>query len=218
MSKRVPGLDSEPGDKPAVRPPQRLGRAQQLRQPRPADVPEQAHRMPDAHLAGAAHQVVVHRPEPDECHAEVSPAAQQYRQALQIDPKYANAHNNLGSILLAQGKRDEALREYREAVRLQPQSASGLENLSRALATAPDPSPRDVADAVDAAERAAALTSRRDARALDVLAAAYAAAGAFDRAQNAAAAALRLLPAEPHAAEIRQRLELYRQHRRYTAP
>ncbi len=142
-------------------------------------------------------------------------AVQQYRQALQIDPKYANAHNNLGSIFLAQGKRDEALREYRETVRLQPQSASGLENLSWALATAPNPSPRDVADALDAAERAAGLTARRDARALDVLAAAYAAAGDFDRAQNAAAAALRLLPAEPLATEIRQRLELYRQRRRF---
>jgi len=142
-------------------------------------------------------------------------AVQQYRQSLQIDPKYANAHNNLGSILLAQGKRAEALREYREAVRLQPESVSGLENISWALATAPNPSPRDVADAVDAAERAAALTSRRDARALDVLAAAYAAAGDFPRAEDAAAAALRLLPAEPLASEIRQRLELYRQRRQY---
>jgi Flp pilus assembly protein TadD len=145
-------------------------------------------------------------------------AVQQYRQALQVDPKYANAHNNLGSILLAQGKRNEALREFREAVRLQPQSASALDNVSWALATAPKPSPRDVSDAIDAAEHAAALTSRRDARALDVLAAAYAAAEDFDRAQAAAAGALRLLPAEPLAAEIRRRLELYRQRRRYAAP
>jgi Flp pilus assembly protein TadD len=145
-------------------------------------------------------------------------AVEQYRQAIQIDPKYANAHNNLGGVLLAQGKRDEALREYREVVRLQPQSASGLENVSWALATGPNPSPRDVGDAVDAAERVAGLTGRRDARALDVLAAAYAAAGEFDRAQDAAAAALRLLPAEPLAAEIRQRLDLYRQRRPYVAP
>src|SRR5262249_45842819 len=121
-------------------------------------------------------------------------AVEQYRQAIQIDPKYANAHNNLGSVLLARGKRDEALREYREVVRLQPQFASGLANLSWVLATTPNPSPGDVADAVNAAERAVSVTERRDARALDVLAAAYAAAGAFDRAQNAAEAAMRLLP------------------------
>ena len=67
-------------------------------------------------------------------------------------------------------------------------------------------------------ERAVNLTGQRDARALDVLAAAYAAAGDFDRAQDLAANALRLLPAEPLAAEIRQRLDLYRQRRPYIAP
>ena len=146
-------------------------------------------------------------------------AAEQYRQAIQIDPKYANAHNNLGGVLLAQGKRDEALAAYREAVRLRPQSASGLENLAWVLATGFRPSPREIGEAVDTAERVVGLTGRRDARGLDVLAAAYAAAGDFERAQNAATAALRLLSAaEPLVTDIRQRLELYRQRRRYIAP
>ena len=146
-------------------------------------------------------------------------AAEQYRQAIQIDPKYANAHNNLGGVLLAQGKRDEALAAYREAVRLRPQSAPGLENLAWVLATGSRPSPREIGEAVDTAERVVGLTGRRNARGLDVLAAAYAAAGDFERAQNAAAAALRLLSAaEPLVTDIRQRLELYRQRRRYIAP
>ena len=146
---------------------------------------------------------------------ELDQAVEQYRQAIQIDPKYVNAHNNLGSVLLALGKWDQALREYREVVRLQPQSASGLANVSWVLATAPNSSPSDIGEAINAAERAVSLTGRRDARAFDVLAAAYAAADEFDRAQDAAAAAMRLLPAEPLAAEIRQRLDLYRQRRRY---
>jgi tetratricopeptide (TPR) repeat protein len=142
-------------------------------------------------------------------------AMEQYRQAIQIDPKYANAHNNLGGVLLALGRREEALREYREVVRLQPQSASGLSNLSWVLATGPNPSRRDVAEAVDAAESAVRLTGRQDARALDVLAAAYAATGEFDRAQEAESAALRLLPSDPLAGGIRQRLDLYRQRKPY---
>src|SRR5213594_753330 len=146
-------------------------------------------------------------------------AVEQYRQAIQIDRKYANAHNNLGGVLLAQGKRDEALAAYREAVRLRPQSASGLENLAWVLATGPHPAPREIGEAVDTAERVVGLTGRRDARGLDILAAAYAAAGDFDRAQDAATEALRLLPAaESLAAGIRQRLDLYRQRRRYIAP
>src|SRR5438093_5669579 len=145
-------------------------------------------------------------------------AVEQFRRAIAIDPEYANAHNNLGSVLLAQGKRDEALREYREAVRLRPQSASGLQNYAWALATGRNPSLRDIDEALDAAERAIGFTGRRDARGLDVLAAAYAAAGEFERAQDAASAALRLAPAEPLATEIRQRLDLYRQRRRYIAP
>jgi tetratricopeptide (TPR) repeat protein len=145
-------------------------------------------------------------------------AAEEYRQAIHIDPRYTGAHNNLGSVLLALGKRDEALREYREAIRLQPQSESGLANLSWVLATGPSPTARDAGDAIDAAERAVRVTGQRDPRALDVLAAAYAAAGEFDHAQDAATAALRLLPSEPLANEIRQRLDLYRQGRPYVAP
>jgi Flp pilus assembly protein TadD len=144
-------------------------------------------------------------------------AVYEYRQAIQIDPSYANAHNNLGSVLLSQGKTAEAAREFREAVRLQPQSASGLANLAWVLATAPRAAERDPGQAVDVAERVVDLTGRRDARALDVLAAAYASAGRFDRAQDAVGAALRLMPTEPLASEIRQRQDLYRQGRPYVA-
>jgi Flp pilus assembly protein TadD len=145
-------------------------------------------------------------------------AVYEYRQAIQIDPSYGNAHNNLGSVLLSQGKTAEASREFRETVRLQPQSASGLANLAWVLATAPRPADRDAGQAVDLAERVVDLTGRRDARALDVLAAAYASGRRFDRAQEAAASALRLMPAEPLASEIRQRQDLYRQGRPYVAP
>ena len=60
-------------------------------------------------------------------------AGKEYREALRIDPGYANAHNNLGNVLLAQGKHEEAIREFREVVRLQPDSEVARKNLEAAL-------------------------------------------------------------------------------------
>ena len=59
-----------------------------------------------------------------------------FRAALGIDPGYANAHNNLGNVLLAVGRNDEAIREFREVVRLQPASDAAKKNLAAALARA----------------------------------------------------------------------------------
>ena len=53
------------------------------------------------------------------------------------------------------------------------------------------------------------LTQRHDANALDVLASALAASGAFERAVEAADAALALGPPAPLAAAIRERRSLY---------
>jgi spermidine synthase len=80
------------------------------------------------------------------------------------------------------------------------------------LATSPEPELRRGAEAVALAERAVAGTGRRDARALDTLAAAYAAAGRFAEARAAAAEALsrsRAAGDERHAPDIAARLALY---------
>ncbi|MBX6363456.1 MAG: hypothetical protein IRZ00_06280 [Gemmatimonadetes bacterium] len=73
--------------------------------------------------------------------------------------------------LAAAGRLDEALALYREAVRL-VNSPRAMAAMARILVRR-----GDVATAVLAAERAAALTSRADPRILDALAAAYRAAG-----------------------------------------
>jgi tetratricopeptide (TPR) repeat protein len=65
-------------------------------------------------------------------------AAYEFQQAIRIDPAYANAHNNLGNVLLAQGKPADAIREFAEVVRLQPKSAEALRNLAQAYAIAGD--------------------------------------------------------------------------------
>ncbi|HWW86700.1 MAG TPA: tetratricopeptide repeat protein, partial [Vicinamibacterales bacterium] len=144
-------------------------------------------------------------------------AAAEYQRALQVDPNYVKAHNNLGSVYVAQGRFDDAVREYREVVRLEPDGASGVANLAWPLATAPSRTPSDVTEAVGLATRAAELTRRRDPGVLDVLAAAYAAAGQFEKAVDTTDAALRLTPPEPLASGIRSRQALYRQHTTYVA-
>ena len=84
----------------------------------------------------------------------------------------------------------------------------------RVLATYPDPCVRDPEEAVRLAERAAGQTGYQQPTILDTLAAAYAASGDFETAVKAAEKALALaenVGAQELAAEIRERLRLYRQ-------
>jgi len=93
-----------------------------------------------------------------------------------------------------------------------------LSDLSWILATHPDPRVRDSRQAIALAERAAALTRKRDPIVLDVLAAAYASGGRFDAAIATAQAAVDLVPERDAArasTDIMQRLALYRQQQPY---
>lgn len=144
-------------------------------------------------------------------------AVEHYQHALGLRPDYALAHNNLGGVLLSVGRSDEARRHFEEAVRLDPQNAGAHANLAWILATARAETLRDAGRAVRLAERAAALTGRTDASMLDVLAAAYAADGQFDRAVTTCDQALALPPEPGLAAALRERRALYGQGRAYLA-
>lgn len=61
-------------------------------------------------------------------------AVQTYRQAIVVDPGFAEAHNNLGAALRGWGKRNEAISAYLEALRLDPDYALAHANLGGALA------------------------------------------------------------------------------------
>jgi len=54
-----------------------------------------------------------------------------YREALRLDPRYADAYNNLGVLLARQGNAAEARRQYQEALRYRPRHADALYNLGR---------------------------------------------------------------------------------------
>jgi spermidine synthase len=178
-----------------------------------------------------------------------------FREALRIDPDYAQAHNNLAAMLQLAGQFDEALDHYRRALSLRPDNVEARGNLAQLLsrqgrsaeaaaefeqmlaakaedpqalsglawirATAADATLRNPGEAIQLAERAAALTRRRDLAALDALAAAYAAAGRFGEAVTTAQAAVDLAVAAGQgdiAAQFKERLALYQRHEVYRVP
>jgi tetratricopeptide (TPR) repeat protein len=142
-------------------------------------------------------------------------ALQHFREAVRLDPQNGGAHYNIGTLAIARGNVSEAIDHFRAAVRLQPDSIQATVQLAWTLATARTASPQDVDEAIGLADRAAAVTRRQDARILEVLAAAEAAAGHFERAVATSDEALALTADGPLAAGMRQRRGLYVQHQAY---
>jgi len=143
-----------------------------------------------------------------------------YREAVRLRPGDGEALYNLANALMASGAPDEAMTLYGRAIAARPDAAEPHAELALLLLIHPDPARRDAARAVRLAERAAELTGRVQPGVLDVLAGAYAAAGALDRAVAAAEAALEHVPRgrDDVAAAIRARLEGYRRERAAARP
>ena len=139
-------------------------------------------------------------------------AVRHFRRSLAIRPDDGEALYNLANALMTQGALDEAVTLYGRAVDAAPDAPEPSAELAWLLAAHPDPARRDPARAVALAERAAATTGHAQPAVLDVLAAAYAAAGRLDRAVATAETALGLVPAGrgDMAAVIRERLDGYR--------
>ena len=140
-----------------------------------------------------------------------------FREAARIDPRLDEAHLNVGLIARALGDAPEAAARFRRAIELNPDWVTAIASLASLLAASPDASVRNPPEAVQLAGRAAALTERRDANVLDVLAAAYGAAGDFDRAVAVADEALALNPPATLAEMIRRHRELFLKRQPYIA-
>ena len=145
-------------------------------------------------------------------------ALQHFREAVRLDPSNAEAHYNVGSLLRVRGDLAAAGDQFRAALEVKPDWIPAVASLAWLLATAPEAAIRDPDGALRLAERAAELTERRDASALDVLAAAYASAGRFDEAVATCDLALTRNPDPPLERSIRTRQALYRQRQPYRAP
>ncbi len=143
----------------------------------------------------------------------VEAARERFLEAIRLDAGYAEAHYNLGSLFRARQEVGEAIAVFRRAVQLKPDFVPAVAALASLLATAEDASLRDPGQAIRLAEHAVDLTGRSDAAALDVLAAALASSGQFDRAVQTATEALALRPSESLATAIRERQQHYVQRR-----
>jgi tetratricopeptide (TPR) repeat protein len=142
-------------------------------------------------------------------------ALSSFRQAAALDGSLGEAHLNVGLIARATGDFREAADRFRRAMDSNPDWVTAIASLASVLAATPDAAVRNPVEAVRLAERAAVLTSRRDANTLDVLAVALAAAGDFERALSVIDEALGMNPPAAIAALLRQHAALFKQRRTY---
>ncbi|MEQ1907240.1 MAG: tetratricopeptide repeat protein [Vicinamibacterales bacterium] len=154
---------------------------------------------------------------------EAQAATTELRRALQLAPSNAAAHANLAGILMQEGRVTEAVTEYRAALSANPALPEALTELAWTLATSPSSALRNPLDATRYAERARDLTNGTDVRALDALAAAYAASERYTEAASTVDAALQLIPDQAPGGDearrlLQQRLVRYRGRQPYRDP
>jgi tetratricopeptide (TPR) repeat protein len=112
----------------------------------------------------------------------VKEAIDAWLNTVRIRPNFAAGHENLGYAFYLQGKFADSLTHLRLALEADPDRVSDLNLAASLLATCPDSSLRNSADALALADRAQTLTHGQDAAILDTLSAAYAEAGRFPNA------------------------------------
>ena len=113
-------------------------------------------------------------------------ARARFEEAAALDARSAAAHEGLASVLYYfEGRPREALAEWRAVLRLEPGHVPVLTQAAWALATSADASLRSATEALALAGRAVRLAPT-DPAALDALGAAYAEAGRFAEAAQAA--------------------------------
>jgi len=152
---------------------------------------------------------------------QLDEAAEQYQRAIQAKPDDPKLRYTYALTLGIQGKAREAADQYRQVLQLQPDHVEALNNLAWILATSPMDDVRNGAEAVRLGERACNLTQQGEPVLLGTLAAAYAEAGRFAEAVQAAEKARGLAQSAGQkevAEKNRKLLELYRNGQPYHDP
>jgi tetratricopeptide (TPR) repeat protein len=130
-----------------------------------------------------------------------------WQAALKANPTFAQAHFNLGNVLYQRGDSAAALEHWRQGLRSDPNRLPVLNQAAWVLATSPDASIRDGAEAVKFAERAARISGRQDPAILNSLAAGHAETGHFAEALETAHHAL-ALAIQQHRADLAEALNV----------
>ncbi|MCP4711297.1 MAG: tetratricopeptide repeat protein, partial [Planctomycetes bacterium] len=119
-------------------------------------------------------------------------AIQHWNKALKFNNNNADVHKNIGTAYFSLNQPILAVNHWRQALSLEPNQSEVLNNLSWTFATTDNSQLHNPTEAVSLAEKAANLTNNQNAGILDTLSVAYASAGKFPQAINAANNALEL--------------------------
>jgi len=131
---------------------------------------------------------------------------------VKMDPRFPSGEETLAGAYGAVGRGSDSLAHWRRAIELRPKGVIGYIGAARILSTSTEDSLRNGAEAIRLSMEANQLSAGNDASVLDTLGAAYAEAGEFGKAIEAARRALDLANAKGDsgmAQGIQYRLNLY---------
>lgn len=138
-------------------------------------------------------------------------AANCFRRVTELNPKLPHGFAALGQALVKLKEDENAAPILQQAILLNPRDSGSRLQLSWLQSTSPIDSVRDGQAAFKTATRLAKLTQNRDPRVLDLLAAALAENGEYERAASTARRAIDLTPrGHPIRSALEARVELYK--------
>ncbi|MBI9089877.1 MAG: tetratricopeptide repeat protein [Desulfobacterium sp.] len=135
-----------------------------------------------------------------------------FKKALEIEPDYIDALNNLGNLYLLEKKYKKGAACFRDLLSVSPDNIHALSRLSWVLSVYGDDSIPNGKTALSLVRRAVELSGKKDPRLLDIMAAAYAALGNFEKASNIASRAVEIAKLQGRKgliADIKKRRNLY---------
>jgi tetratricopeptide (TPR) repeat protein len=146
---------------------------------------------------------------------EFENAIKDLTEAIRLNPEFAPAYANRGYSWSMKGDFDNALKDYTRAMKLNLSDTDSYAAAAWLRATCPDAACRDGSRAVTNATTACILSAWTDSSNIDTLAAAYAELGDFSSAIKWQEKAIELAIEDSNKADMRLRLDLYKNDKPY---